>query len=34
VAVEVDCTAVEPIAAPRWDAGTRAQRVGPALSAH
>jgi len=34
VAVEVDCTAVEPIAASRWEAGARAPRSAALLSAH
>jgi transcription antitermination factor NusG len=32
VAVEVDCTAVEPIAAPRWEAGADALRAAPGLT--
>jgi transcription antitermination factor NusG len=34
VAVEVDCTAVEPLAAPRWAAGAPAPRAASFLSAH
>jgi len=34
VAVEVDCTAVEPIVAPRWAAGAPAPRAESFLSAH
>jgi transcription antitermination factor NusG len=33
VAVEVDCTAVEPIAPSRWDAGARPLRAAPAPTA-
>jgi transcription antitermination factor NusG len=33
VAVEVDCTAVEPVAASRWEAGMRTPRAAPARTA-